>query len=279
MTMGFVGIVAMLTILGLSLVITRVATVALTMTGLSQEAARFQARSAFTGTGFTTSEAESVVNHPVRRRIIMALMIVRSAGLISIVLSLILSFLGSASESTKLLRLVWLLGGVALLWGVSRSKRIEKVMARLIRRALSRWTALDVRDYSSLLRLSGGYSISEQQIAADDWLANKRLKDCVLMDEGVIVLGVTRDDGTYVGGPKGNTEILPGDTVILYGRADKLHELDQRRADSGGDLAHDASVAEERQYAADEQRRDAEHVQKRQVSTRTSRPSREGNDR
>jgi hypothetical protein len=55
---GIVGIVALLVVLGLSLVITRIATVALAHTGLSSEAARFQARSAFTGTGFTTSEAE-----------------------------------------------------------------------------------------------------------------------------------------------------------------------------------------------------------------------------
>ena len=87
---GIIGIVALLTVLGLSLVITRLATMALVMTGLSEEAARFQARSAFTGTGFTTSESEKLVNHPVRRQIVMLLMILRSAGLISIVISLIL---------------------------------------------------------------------------------------------------------------------------------------------------------------------------------------------
>lgn len=64
---GIIGIVAFLTVLALSLTITRVATLVLAMTGLSWEAARFQARSAFTGTGFTTSEAESIVSHPVRR--------------------------------------------------------------------------------------------------------------------------------------------------------------------------------------------------------------------
>lgn len=77
---GIVGVVAILVLLTLSLVITRLATVALVMTGLSKEAARFQARSAFTGTGFTTSEAETVVGHPVRRKIIMLLMILRSTG-------------------------------------------------------------------------------------------------------------------------------------------------------------------------------------------------------
>ena len=40
-----------------SLLVTRVATVALTLTGMSREMVRFQARSALTGVGFTTSEA------------------------------------------------------------------------------------------------------------------------------------------------------------------------------------------------------------------------------
>ena len=45
--------------------LTRIATVALQLTGLSKANARFQARSAFTGVGYTTSEAEDTVNHPV----------------------------------------------------------------------------------------------------------------------------------------------------------------------------------------------------------------------
>jgi len=40
------------------------------MTGMEKKKARFQALSAFAGTGFTTKEAESVVNYPARRKII-----------------------------------------------------------------------------------------------------------------------------------------------------------------------------------------------------------------
>ncbi len=75
------AILTLLIVLALSLVVTRVATVALTATGLSREAARFQARSAFSGAGFTTKESESVVRHPVRRRIIMWLMLAGNAGI------------------------------------------------------------------------------------------------------------------------------------------------------------------------------------------------------
>lgn len=98
---GLLGIIAFFVVLSLSLIITRIATIALALTGLSEEAARFQARSAFTGTGFTTSEAEKVVNHPVRRRIIILLMVARSAGLVSIVISLVLSFGGSGAEQER----------------------------------------------------------------------------------------------------------------------------------------------------------------------------------
>ncbi len=89
--------------------ITRGATVALTLTGLSAEAARFQARSALTGTGYTTSETEKVVDHPLRGGIGMVLMLLRSAGFVSILISLLLSFIeGEADSVDRLPRLAWL---------------------------------------------------------------------------------------------------------------------------------------------------------------------------
>ncbi len=253
MTLGFIGIVALLTILTLSLIITRIATVALTMTGLSREAARFQARSAFTGTGFTTKETEDVVNHPVRRRIIMALMTIHNAGLLTIALSLILSFAESGTGTDRLYRLLWLIGGIVVLWLLARSKRIERIMGHGIEWALRRWTELDVRDYAGLLRLSGDYTVTEQYVREGDWVEGKRLRDCSLLEEGIVVLGIIRADGSYLGSPKGDTEVFGGDTLVLYGRMEKLRALDRRRAGAPGDLAHDESVAEEKQHWSEEQ--------------------------
>ena len=61
--------ITLLVILTFSVVVTRIAAVALRLTGMPADVARFQARSAFTGAGFTTSESEAVVNHPIRRRL------------------------------------------------------------------------------------------------------------------------------------------------------------------------------------------------------------------
>ena len=253
---GIVGIVAFLTLLGLLLVITRLATTALSLTGLSYEAASFQARSAFTGTGFTTKEAERVVDHPVRRRIIMMLMVARSAGFVSIVISLILSFAGTGSETDRLFRILWLAGGVVVLWFLARSRWVGTYLSRLIDWALRRWTNLDTRDYVSLLKLSGDYKVSELRIKADDWLAGKQLQECRLNKEGITILGMYREDGTYLGVPTGDTKVYAGDTLILYGRTGALRDLDTRRDDESGQKAHEQAVGEQQKHEMKEKRQD-----------------------
>lgn len=261
--MGIVGILAFFTVLILSLVITRIATVALTLTGLSTESARFQARSAYTGTGFTTAEAEKVVNHPVRRRIVMGLMVARSAGLVTILISLILSFAGPGEDIGRLMRLFYLIFGVALLWFLSRSHFLGKQLERAIEWALRRWTNLDTRDYENLLKLSGPYRVQELQAKEGGWIADKTLQDCRLMEEGLLVLGIYRRDGSYLGAPKGETRVYPGDTLILYGRRKALQDLNQRRSDPHGEMAHDRAVSEQREQESQEEVRDQKYREKR----------------
>ena len=70
-----IAVISLLITLSLSLLVTRIGAMALMLTGMSRESARFEARSSFTGVGFTTQESESVVTHPVRRRIVMLMML------------------------------------------------------------------------------------------------------------------------------------------------------------------------------------------------------------
>ena len=65
---------ALICTLIVSFLVTRIGSVALSLTGMAQDSARFQAKSAYTGVGFTASESEQVVDHPVRRLICSALM-------------------------------------------------------------------------------------------------------------------------------------------------------------------------------------------------------------
>jgi TrkA-C domain len=195
------ALVSVFIVLLVSLLVTRVATVALTLTGMSREAARFQARSAISGVGFTTSEAESVVSHPVRRRIVLGLMVLGSAGIVGAVASLMVSFTG-AHGSQAFDRVLVLLGGILVLVLAVRSRWVDRRLSWLIRHLLDRFSDLEVRDYASLLDLAGEYRVMEIAVRPGDWVAGRTLGELHLRDEGVVVLGVSRGDD-YMGGSSG----------------------------------------------------------------------------
>lgn len=241
------SLISLIVVVSFSMLITKIASVMLIHTGLSDQAARFQARSAFTGVGFTTSEAESVVNHPVRRRIIMSLMLIGNAGIITVMATLILTFVGTEKGGFSWpVKLALLLGSIAVLWLVSSSQAVDKALDKIISKALAKYTHINVRDYNTLLHLSGGFSITELKIGEEDWLLGKKLKDARLRDEGINVLGIQRQDSTFLGVLTAETEIELGDTLLIYGKKDVLKRLDERKNDFFGDLEH-AEKAQEHQ--------------------------------
>lgn len=237
-----VALASLIVVVLISLLITRVATVALTLTGLSREAARFQARSALSGVGFTTSEAESVVTHPVRRRVVMLLMLFGSAGVVTVVGTLVLSF-ANTEPTQRSLRLAILVCALILVWVLARSAWVDRHMSRLIAKGLDRWTSLDARDYAALLHVGGDYAVIELAIDERSQLAGKELRDLALRDQGVLLLGIARRAGDYEGVPRFDATLTPGDTAILYGRADRLRGLSQSSDSPAGDPSAGAAVA------------------------------------
>lgn len=247
-----VPIVSVCVVILVSMIVTRVATIALTVTGMSRQAAKFQARSALTGAGFTTTESESVVHHPVRRRIVATLMLIGSAGIVSVIGGVALTFARAdtnRSAATAALSLVASIG--FLLWLMNRDP-VDRALSRLIHRLLRRYTDLDIRDYESLLEVHGGYAISELLIDPSDWIAERTLAEMRLNDEGVLVLGVQRRDGGYVGAPTGTTIAHAGDVLVLYGHQDRIAALDARPQGPKGDAEHE-DVTTKQQIEAHEE--------------------------
>ena len=248
-----VAISSLLLIVALSLLVTRVATVILVASGMSKSSARFQARSAFTGAGFTTSESERVVDHPLRRKVIMTLMLLGNAGIVASAGSLILGFRhgGLGSHWQQILELG--VGLLALIF-LSRSQAVDRRLTRLIGRFLHQHTDLAGRDLGGLLQLAGDYSIQELAVDDGDWAAGRSLGDLGLRDEGVVVLGLTRSRGGYIGAPTGASVVQPGDVLVVYARSEQLEELDRRPPGPDGDRSHREAVARQ----GDLERREAE---------------------
>ena len=241
-----IAIATVLVVMLVSLLIARVATVALTLTGLSREAARFQSRSALSGTGFTTSEAEAVVGHPVRRRVVMTLMLIGSAGLVTVIATLMLSFTDAGGRQA-FHRVLLLLAGLTVVWMLAQSSWVDRRLSRVIAKVLGRWTDLDARDYGSLLHLAEHYAVGEIAVREGDWVTGRALEELELREEGVVVLGITLADGAWIGAPTFDLRIRAGDRLVAYGPTARLRELDHRREGDEGDRAHDEAVSEHRE--------------------------------
>lgn len=240
-----IALVAVLMVLSISLLIVRVGSIALTMTGLSPQMARFQSRSAYFGVGFTTSESEKILANPVRREIVLALMLLGNAGFISVIFSLVLALLDAPDEgifSESWFRLLFLFAGICMLYVVSYSKWIDRWVSLVVAWALRKWTRLEAQDYSEMLHLAHHFSVVEFPVQEGDWLANRTLMDLRLGDEGVMILGIERTDGAYIGAPKGSVVINPGDDLIVYGKRKMLLALERRRAGEQGDEQHQKAV-------------------------------------
>lgn len=238
------GVFSLLVALAVSLIVNRIATMALMFTGLSREAAKFQARSAFSGVGYTTTEAENVVNHPVRRQIVMILMLLGNIGIATVIATVMLSVSSTtnASWQQQVTMMASLSLGLLLLWMVFSSRAVERQMNKAIAWSLKRFTDLDARDYVSLLQLADGYAVSEMVVDKRHWIAGGVLKELRLSDEGILILGIRRSDGAYQGIPCANDMIEPSDTLILYGNIEQIRALDRRKVGASGDKQHLASV-------------------------------------
>jgi K+/H+ antiporter YhaU regulatory subunit KhtT len=245
-------------VLIISIFVTRIAAIALSHTGLSQETAKFQARSAFTGVGFTPSESEKVVNHPLRRRILLILMIVGNAGIVTGVTSLILGFVNTGDGGRIWLRLVILIGGVVVLWTVASSSWVERRLSHLIDKLLKKATDLNIMDYNSLLHLSGEYRIAEITIEEGHWLKGKRIRDTNLRKEGILVLGVNRKDGTFLGAAQPDTRLNLYDSIVVYGRIPVIARLEKRSRGFSGNMDHLESMDEQEKVVEKERALDSE---------------------
>lgn len=226
--------------------VTRIASVALTLTGLSPEVANFQARSAFTGVGFTTTEAEKVINHPVRRKIITSLMFVGNLGIAAVIATSMISFSESAkADQSWFVNIAVLAVGALLLWIVFSSRVFDRYLSKVIEWMLKTWTKIDVSDYVSLLQLSRGYVVVEIKVNPSDWIAEKTLADLNLSAEGILVLGIHRSNGKYVGSPNGTIIIHSGDLLSVYGPIDRVEELNIREKGESGDVAHAKAISQQ----------------------------------
>ena len=223
------ALLALFLITTVSLIIVRVGSTALMMTGIDRDTASFQSYSAFFGVGFTTSEAELVVNHPVRRRIIRDLILAGNIGLTSALATVIVTFV-QTTTTTQVFQMIGLISiGAIGIYFLTRIGLLTRALDHMIRVSLQSAGVVHALDYELLLRVRAGFAVSEMEIEPECKLAGLTLKESRPADRGIIVLGINKSDGSFKGAPGPEESVEVGDVVVFYGRDVDLAKIHARR--------------------------------------------------
>jgi len=107
---SFYFLIPTLIVILVSFLVVRAGAIALMMTGMDRDRAGFQALSAFSGTGFTTKEAELVVNHPIRRRIVSWLILMGNAGIVTVIVTATSSLVTAKRTNFPVNLLIFMVG-------------------------------------------------------------------------------------------------------------------------------------------------------------------------
>ena len=219
--MGYVGIL-LATIL-ISFVAVRIGAFALHLTGMDSESAAFQALSAFSGTGFTTSEAERVVRHKSRRRIITILIILGNAGLVAIVASLVASFTQVTGYSWFFIRIAIMIAGIYVLYRVVIRSGLGNSLLDRLRKPLLKRIAMEAPPFEEILHIGGEWGINLATIGKDSRYVGASVADITAAAD-VEVLGIDRVD-VFISRPEGDVRIEGMDRLLVFGTSQSMKKL------------------------------------------------------
>ena len=210
--MAYVGI--LLIAILVSFIIVRIGGFALQLTGIEPDVARFQALSAFSGTGFTTREAERVVGHRTRRRIVTTLIILGNAGLVTIIATLVASFTQVSGYMWFFIRLAIIIGGIFGLYQLIIRSNVGQRMLDRLQRPLVNRILRGAPAVEEIFHVEKDWTISLVTIKGSSKSIGLSVAD-ITAEGDIEILGIDRA-GTYLTKPKRREKIMEGDRLLVY---------------------------------------------------------------
>jgi len=196
-------------------VVVRVATVILKLTGLDEKTARFQAISAFTGTGFTTKEAETLLEKEVRRKTIIVLMILGKVGIVSVIGGLFLSF-GKDNLIADLWKATIIITFILAFYVIASSRHFSRALTKFIEKGIIAGGIVKQRTLEELFRLPKGYGIAQLNITKDSEEKGLTLSKAGFNKKDILVLSIERDN-KLISFPHAEDVIEEKDKLLCYG--------------------------------------------------------------
>jgi hypothetical protein len=219
-----------------SFTIVRIGAIAFQLTGLEWSLAKFQSLSCFSGTGFTTKEAELVTSDKQRRRIASVLMVLGNAGLVTMIATVASALnpentlLGWLSESylpfLPLWSVRWVNMGIIVIaiflsYKVFTNKQFTQKLTKYLRKKILKKEFFKPVSFEELLLLTGGYGITRLEVLGGNPLIDKTLAESELRKNDITVLAIVRDEAT-IPNPSADTKIQVADELISFGKLENI---------------------------------------------------------
>lgn len=206
-----------------SMLVVRAGAIALMMTGMSYEKAKFQALSAFSGTGFTTREAERVVNDARRRKIVTWLMVLGNAGIVTVIVATTSSF-AQAKGFEIGWNLLILVVSIGLIFLISRHTPITRYWERFAQSRLAKLKTFDDdASINELLHLAEGYGVVRVRLQEDSPFIGKTISQINAELTNAFILGIEREQ-EWLPTRRLTRKVVADDFVVIYGKLEQLTE-------------------------------------------------------
>ena len=166
-----------------------------------------------------------IVNYPVRRRILIVLMLFGNLGSVSVLATFTVSFIDAEKTTSAILILLgWISGAIALVWVLATNQTLDRVLCGAVEHVLRRTTSFGERRFLKLLQLDDGSSVSKHVYREGH---SKPLHDFEIEKFGLVILGVRGAHHTHMRDVRLEMQIHPGDVLICAGHDDDQIDFEE----------------------------------------------------
>jgi hypothetical protein len=201
------------------LMILWIGSIALEATGLDRSKSRFQALSALTGTGFTTSQAEMIVEHPKRRRITTYLIFIGNTGIAAFLILLVLYIRSGITTPSMLLIVLTVI--ILLILALSFWLGLVDKLTNVFLGIGGKGPSIPSGTVKALYKQTDDYIVARITLTTGSNLAGIALKDSRFEQGKVTVLSIERQEG-IVSHPQADEVLSPGDNLLCYGKMEDI---------------------------------------------------------
>lgn len=212
-------VLVMLVFLAIWLLVLWFGSIALEATGMERPKARFQSLSALSGTGFTTREAESVINHPRRRRIVAWLIFLGNTGMLAFLILLIQSIRSGFTRPSLLFIVVVVI--IFLVVALIIWSRIVDLLGDAILSFLRGRRRQQPLVTEEILYQAGPYGLVRLAVSGEIAGTGTTIRGIGLPERGITVLAIERKDAVLPM-PAAGERVLSGDQLLCYGKVAEI---------------------------------------------------------